>query len=142
MPLDTVIIDSDQVMFIPLFGSAIVVARPGVIQATGKSTVTGKKVCLDGDEKKVQVPGCPYISGPYVIPGVGTLKIDTLLPNQKTMKGKSGSKPMILKGIMFKAKFEVLAPAMMPPPAATPDPMKMYPGMGQFISTNVKFKAS
>lgn len=145
MPLDVVILDADQAMFIPAFGAAIVVVRPGVMKGTGKTTVQGKFVCVDGDEKKLMVPGCPYISGAFSIPGVGTLKIDALAGNQLTMKTKSGGKPMIVKGIMFKAKFEVMVPAMTPPapPAPpNPDPMTMYSGQGQFISTNMKFKAS
>lgn len=143
MPLDTIIIDTDQAVFQPAFGAATVVVRPGIMKGTGKTTLQGKFVCVDGDEKQLMVPGCMYTAGAFSAPGVGTLKIEALAGNQLTTKTKSGGKPVILKGATFTAKFEVQVPAMNPaPPSPVPDPMSMYMGQGQFVSTNVKFKAT
>lgn len=140
---DYVIMEGDMAIFIPAFGAAIVVVRPGIMQASGKSTATGKKICVEGDEGKLMVPGCMYMSGPYVIPGVGTLKIDSLGPDQTSKKTKSGSKAIIVKGSTFDAKFEVQAPAQQPTPAGpVPDATPQYSGKGNFQTTNVKWKVS
>lgn len=44
-------IDGDKANFIPAFGKAIVIVKPGNLKASGKSTLKGKKICVDGDEK-------------------------------------------------------------------------------------------
>ena len=106
-------------------------------------TLNGKKVCVDGDETKVSVPGCVYITPQYSIPGTGTLKIAALAGNQKARKTRSGGKQVLLKGASFTAKFEVQNPAKQPPPPGTgspiPDAMPQYYGSGMFVSMNIKF---
>ena len=141
---DFVIVQGDQAVFLPVFGPATVVVRPGIMQGTGKTALSGKKICLQGDEGKLMVPGCAYITPQYSIPGVGVLKISALGGNQTSKKAKSGSKAIILKGSTFTAKFEVLTPAQQPVPAAppVPDATPQYSGSGNFVTTNVKFKAS
>lgn len=138
---DTVIIDGDIVNFLPNFGQAIVVPVPGTITGSGKCNISGKPTCIDGDEKSVEVQGCMYMTSVYSIPGSGTIKIDTLASDQLATKTKSNGKALILKGGKFNAVFEVLAPAMQPPPgpsAPIPDSTKKYSGSGMFISTNIK----
>ena len=140
---DYILIDGDIVQFMPAFGAAVVTVQPGKLQGSGPATLNGKKVCVAGDETKVSVPGCPYISGAFSVPGVGTLKIMSLAPNQKALKTKSGKKPVLLKGANFIAQFQVATPAQMPPPASTPDPAPLYPGgSGSFTTTNTKFKGA
>jgi hypothetical protein len=139
---DFILVDGDFATFLPPFGAAMVVPLPGILQGTGLATFNGRKLCVDGDEKKVSVPGCAYISGPYVIPGIGTLKIDSLAVNQKAIKTHTGGKPVLLKGLLFTAKFEVMVKAMQPPQPPVPplpDPMSQYSGQGMFIPTNTKF---
>ncbi|WP_298310723.1 hypothetical protein [uncultured Aquimarina sp.] len=142
MALDSIITDGDEVKFIPVFGSAIVSVQPGKIKASGKTTIKGKKVCIEGDEKKVEVANCSYIMPPFVIPGSGTLKIKQLAPDQLTQKTKSGNKNIILKGKFFVAVFEVKSPAKQPPPANTPDPLPMHIGQGMLIPNNTKIKGT
>lgn len=139
---DFILIHGDLVNFQPNFGPAVVMVRPGTLQASGEATLSGKKVCVDGDESKVTVPGCTYMSGAFSVPGVGTLKIQSLAPDQKATKTNSANQPVLLKGGNFIATFEVQAPAQMPPPASTPDPMVQYPGSGSFLTTNVKFQGA
>lgn len=95
---DFVLFDGDQAVFIPVFGSAIVATTPGNIkvwgarrrlsachswhmtfrvlflfflQCTGPADEkTNLKICVQGDEKSVQVPGIVYTSAPYTIPGM------------------------------------------------------------------------
>ena len=139
---DLILIEGDKAMFVPTFGPAIVVVKPGDLKASGPATLNGKKVCVDGDETKVSVPGCVYMTPQYSIPGTGTLKISALAGNQKAKKTNSGNKPVLLKGESFAARFEVQNPAKQPPPgpgSPIPDPTPQYSGTGMFVSMNIKF---
>ena len=117
---DFIIIEGDKANFLPTFGLATVVVQPGTMQASGVDELNGKKVCVEGDESKLSVPGCMYMTSIHTIPGSGTLKIAALAGNQKATKTKSGGKKVILKGAMFTAKFEVQSPAQQPPPVPGP----------------------
>lgn len=140
---DFILITGDQVIFNPIFGKAIVVVHPGILTGTGRATVNKKTICIDGDEKKVLVPGCPYTSPPFVTPGTGILSIQSLAPNQKARKVKSRGKAVLLKGITFTAKFQVMVPAMQPSiPVPIPDPLLLYTGTGTFMTTNFRAKAT
>jgi len=140
---DFVLIDGDQVLFLPMFSPAIVVVQPGRLAGSGPATVGGKAICVDGDETRVSVPGCSYMTPVHPIPGVGTLKIQALAGNQKARQTQTGGKPVLLKGAMFTAKFEVQAPAQQPTPAGpVPDATPQYSGQGQFVTTNLKVSAS
>jgi len=138
---DFILIEGDKASFLPIFGAAIVVVKPGDLKGSGPATVGGKKVCVDGDEKKVSVPGCVYMTPQYAIPGSGTLKIAALAGNQKARKTKTGGKAVLLKGAQFTAKFEVQSPAKQPAPPGPPipDATPQYSGRGMFITTNTKF---
>lgn len=142
---DYILIHGDLVNFMPNFTPATVVVQPGQMKASGESTLNGKKVCVDGDETKVSVPGCMYFTPVYSIPGTGTLKIAALAANQKAKKTKTGGKPVLLKGGNFTAKFEVQSPAQQPPPgpgSPIPDPTPQYSGQGSFVTTNMKYCAT
>ena len=136
---DLILIDGDQVVFIPAFGPAIVTVQPGRLAASGPATIKGKKVCVDGDETKVAVAGCAYMTPQYSIPGSGTLKIAALAGDQKASKTATGGKAVLLKGGNFTAKFEVQSPAQQPPPgpgSPVPDSTLQYSGSGVFIPAN------
>jgi Contractile injection system spike tip protein len=142
---DFVLLENDIASFLPVFGTAIVVVMPGTLKSSGPATANGRKVCVDGDESRVVVPGCAYIAPPHVIPGTGTLKIAALGGDQKATKTKTGGKAVLLKGSQFEAKFEVQVPAQQPPPGPgppIPDATPQYAGKGMFITTNMKFRAT
>ncbi len=139
---DFILIDGDQAIFLPTFGQAIVAVRPGNLKGSGPASLTGKNICVDGDEKSVEVSGCVYLTPVYSIPGTGTLKIASLAANQKATKTSTGGKAMLLKGGMFVATFEVQSPAQIPPPVGSPDGAPEYPGSGMFVTTNVKFSGT
>jgi hypothetical protein len=142
---DFILIEGDKANFLPNFGAAIVVVQPGNLTGSGPATLTGKKICVDGDEKNVSVPGCNYVTPQYSIPGTGTLKIDALAADQKAKKTQTGGKPVLLKGSSFTAKFEVQSPAKQPPTgpgSPIPDGTPQYSGSGMFITTNTKFQGS
>ncbi|HAE59526.1 MAG TPA: hypothetical protein DCG54_08470 [Anaerolineae bacterium] len=142
---DFILIEGDKANFMPNFGAAVVAVQPGDLKGSGPATLTGKKLCVDGDEKKVSVPGCTYFTPQYSIPGVGTLKIAALAADQKAKKTKTGDNPVLLKGGMFTAEFEVQSPAQQPPPgpgSPIPDSTPKYTGQGMFMTTNMKFQGS
>ena len=139
---DFILIDGDKANFLPNFGPAIVVVKPGDLQGSGPATLNSNKVCVDGDEKQVSVPGCAYMTPQYSIPGTGTLKISALAGDQKAQKTQSGGKPVLLKGGNFTARFEVQSPAKQPPPTSIPDATPQYTGSGMFMTTNTKLRGT
>jgi hypothetical protein len=142
---DFILIEGDKANFLPNFGAAVVVVRPGDLTGSGPASIKGKKICVDGDEKQVAVSGCMYMTPQYCIPGTGTLKIDSLASDQKATKTKTGGKSVLLKGRSFTAKFEVQSPAQQPPPgpgAPIPDSTTQYSGKGMFVSTNSLFQGT
>jgi hypothetical protein len=143
--MDRILVDGDQAMFQPSFGAAAVVVQPGHIRGTGKATLNGKPLCIEGDEGSVSVPGCNYQTPQYSIPGVGTLEIAALGGDQKGQKTRTGSKPVLLVGGSFTARFKVSAPAQQPQPAPappTPDLLTEYSGSGTFVSANAKLRGT
>ena len=142
---DFILMEGDKANFLPTFGAAVVVVQPGDLKGSGPATINGKKICVDGDEKNVSVPGCTYMTPQYSIPGTGTLKIDALAGDQLAKKTNTGGKAVMLKGKQFAAKFEVQSPAKQPPPgpgSPIPDSSPSYSGNGMFITTNTKVKGS
>lgn len=140
---DVILLEGDTVSFLPSFGAAVVVPQPGTLQGSGPATVNGKKVCVEGDESKVSVAGCTYITPQFSIPGTGTLKVASLAADQKAQKTATGGKAVLLKGKQFTAKFEVQSPAKQPTPTGpVPDPTPQYSGSGMFISTNTIFNGT
>lgn len=141
---DFILIDGDLALFQPTFAIATVLVRPGTLRGSGASSCKNKKLCVDGDEKSVEVPGCMYITTLHTIPGVGTLKIQALMPNQKARTTRSGGKIVLLNGTQFQAVFEVQTPAQQPVPGSSPipDPSPQYPGQGQFQTLNFKYKGT
>jgi len=126
------------VVFTPMFGAAMVTSRPGQLKGSGPATIGGKKVCVEGDEISVSVPGCTYMTPQYSIPGNGTITIKKLGSDQKAEKTRTGGNPVLLKGSVCDAEFMVLVPAQQPGPAAPVlDPTIKYAGKGQFIPTNI-----
>ena len=140
---DKVLTDGDTVAFLPVFSPAIVVVQPGRIPGSGPACIGGRKICVDGDEAQVSVPGCTYFTPSHPIPGVGTLKIASLAADQKATTVQTGGKKVLLKGSLFTAKFEVQSPAQQPTPGGpVPDASPQYSGQGQFVTTNTRVSAS
>lgn len=129
--------DNDMVVFMPIYGNAIVVPIPTTISSSAESTeIGGAAPCLEGDEEDVESQGCVYIAPPYVIPGVGTLKISSLGDDQTTSDTKVEDKKVIIQGSLFQAVFEVQSPAMMPVTFTT-DPLSEHSGgVGMFVPTH------
>jgi hypothetical protein len=139
---DFILIHGDEAIFLPNFGAAIVVPRPGKLKGSGPGTLKGKRLCVEGDEDQVSVPNCSYMTPAYCIPGMGTLWIAALGSDQKAKKTKTGNKAVLLKGTQFDATFEVQNPAKQPPKGPgppIPDATPKYRGKGMFTTTNTIF---
>jgi hypothetical protein len=142
---DFVLLENDIANFLPTFGAATVTVQPGTLKASGPATVNGSKICVDGDETKIEVPGCAYVAPPHTTPGTGTLKIAALGSDQKATKTNTGGKAVLLKGSQFDAKFEVQSPAQQPPPgpgSPIPDAVTQSSGKGTFTTANTKVQAT
>lgn len=144
MPLDNLIRNGDKAIFDQAFGPALVIVQPGVIKAKSpRNRISkGEEICVVDDISTVKVENCKYQAGGFLKPGAGTLIIKALAGNQQGAKMTVDGKKVILKGAAFIAEFQVTQPAQMPPPANTPDPMKMYPGTGKFFPANRNHKGS
>jgi len=142
---DLILQDGDKAIFMPTFGAATVVVQPGTLEGSGPMKINGKIVCVEGDEDKVSVSGCMYMTPVYSIPGTGTLSIESLADNQKAKQTKTDGKAVLLKGSTFTAKFEVQSPAQQPPPGTSPpipDATPQYSGSGMFVTMNSKVQGT
>jgi len=140
--MDLIIITGDQAVFDPAFVPATVAAPPGVITGSARKKINGLVACTEGDEATVVVAGAVYFTPSFPIPGVGTLTIESLGPDQKAKKAKSSSRALILRGSKFRARFEVAAPAQVPIVGGTsPDPTPIYSGTGSFVTKNTRVRA-
>lgn len=138
---DFVLIDGDKAIFEPSFGAAIIIPMPGTISGTGDAmTVSGKTVCIEGDESSVEVSGVAYTAGPYATPGTGTLTISALADDQKATNLKVNNKAVLLVGSSFTAKFSVNSGAVNPNSGVL-DSTPEYSGKGSFTTTNSILKA-
>lgn len=130
----------------PPVGPATIIAVPMPIKGSAKKVkVVGKKAVLDGDEKKWKTMAV-YMSGLYVIPGMGMCKISMLGMDQKTKKVKAEGKAMVLKGSTCVVEFKPMLKAMYQPPGPVPPqmcPLPAFYGQGKFLElTNLKVKAT
>jgi contractile injection system spike tip protein len=141
---DFIIKTGDTVVFNPVFGPALVTVAPGTISGTGKAKVDGSIVCVLGDEASVTVSGVAYTVGLFTIPGTGTLTIAALGFDQIGKKTSSLQTAVILKGSTFTALFtaSVRAGQPNPPSPPTPDPVGIFTGSGQFVTTNARVKGT
>jgi Contractile injection system spike tip protein len=134
------VIKTGDLIEITISAPAIVPLLQAPIPLTGSSTsllITGFPVCLLGDELPKELRGpLPYTAPPFVIPGMGTLKL-TILPQNMTQLTMNSGKPLLIVGGQFPAMFTVEEPAMQPTPTGPiPDPQIEKPGAARFITTN------
>ncbi len=136
--LDTIVVDGDLLMFEPMFGHRIVtVLAPVTIRGTGMCQIGGRRVCVVGDEKILQINAL-YNAPPFLL-GQGKI-IVTLMPDQIALPVTSG-RALITKGQRFMAMFMPIQPAKMPGPP-TIDPLLIpTPGFGHFIPSQFVAKA-
>ncbi len=128
-----IVLEGDMLLFDPQFAHRMVTPTgPAMMQATGHAKINGRRVCVMGDEKQVQVPATYMVPG--YSPGTGMLTIMTLMPDQQAPLCRSQA-GLILKGQEFIARFTPLAPAILTAPPNTPDPPAPGIGKGRFMTT-------
>jgi hypothetical protein len=143
MAEDVIMVDGDMIQITINPPTVVPTLIPPVpLVANGFTTISDKKVCIEGDELPPSLKSpLQYMSPPYVIPGMGKLSV-TLKPANKTSVSTDMDKKMLLKGSTFDAKFEVQVPAQQPTPTGpVPDATPSYSGTCQFISMNTLSKA-
>ena len=138
--MDYIVVNGDMVVFLPLFGAAIVGAPPGEIEGSGPAMLGGEPICIEGDEASVEVANAPYIAAPY-LGGMGTLTIEELGGDQLTEKTTIDGTPALLVGDKFKAKFTVNVKGT-DPSSGNQDTNSEYSGEGLFISFNFKLQGT
>lgn len=142
---DLIVATGDIVMFQPSFGPRTLMApAQAVLSGTGRFMVNGKPGCVILDLLKVVVPGVPYMSGAFTVPGAGVIQLLVAAPDQSSKRVLSGT-PVLIKGSDCQAMFTPTVPAMNPMtvPSPTPDPTVGVPtpGKGRFIVTQFKVRA-
>ncbi len=139
---DYILITDDIALYDTAFTPATVLSvQPGILVGTGTSKVSGKPVCVDGDEKTATLFGCAYKTEAFPIMGAGTLEIISLGGDQKALETKSNGKPVLLKGSTFKAKFTVTKKAQSADGLLN-DPVPSYLGQGRFETANFRVKGT
>ncbi len=128
-----VILDGDYLIFDATFGSRIVIIpAPPKISGSGHATIGETKMCIEGDEAKVQV-AATYTTTTHTIPGSGIVSIKELKPGHLAQGCLSGE-VLITKGQEpFTASFRPTILAMTP--VGSPDVSLDSDGTGEFISS-------
>jgi hypothetical protein len=137
--MDLVLRTGDQAIFDPVFGVATVVAPPGIITGSSRAKNDGAVVCVQGDEATVVVTTATY-SNPSYTGGSGILTIVSLGPDQMATRNKSGRRPVLLRGSVFRARLQVVKPATNA--NGDPDKTLVYQGTGRFVSANTRVRAT
>ncbi|MCG8700919.1 MAG: hypothetical protein MI922_22900 [Bacteroidales bacterium] len=137
MALDQIIVDGDNVEF--SFVGVTIQVPPVKIESSGNIKISNRRVCLEGDEKKI-MKQCPYFTTSHPTPGIGLLTIKQLSENQLSGHSKIGGKRILMKGSTFQWEFKATQPAM--DPLGSPDPVKEFSGTGKLIPSNNTTKAS
>ncbi|MBO1351120.1 MAG: hypothetical protein EBE86_028835 [Hormoscilla sp. GUM202] len=139
---DLILITGDIAVYDTLFAPATVLSvQPGILVGTGTSQVSGKFVCVEGDEKTATLIGCAYKTEAFPTMGAGTLEILSLGGDQKAIKTKSNGKHVLLKGKIFSAKFTVTKKAQSADGLVI-DPVPIYFGQGRFETANNTVKGT
>ncbi|AOP98022.1 hypothetical protein [Enterobacter roggenkampii] len=127
-----VIVDSDFIEFDKMFGHRkVTITDSKKITGSGHAEINKKKVCVLGDEKKINLKATYTIDG-YASPGNGQVTITKLNDSQFT-QGCISEKPLITEGNgTFVALFTPSTPAIGPSPANMPDVTAPTPGTGWF----------
>jgi hypothetical protein len=126
-----IVCDGDELSFEPMFGTRqVVLSGPAIISGTGLATVSKRRVCVQGDEKRGRWPAQYCIAG--YSPGAGMISIE-MLGDSQLASYVVGESPLILQGTQFTACFTPTAPAMMSSAPFTPDVTASSMGRGAFV---------
>ena len=135
--MSPLLLTDDLIVFEPNFGAAIAVGTLAIpVRGSALTTADGHALCLERDVTSVTT-GVAYSTPSCPIPGSGRLTIESLAGEQLSSVVTDGGKPVVLAEGRFKAKLEVLAPAVGPPPASKPDTTTSYRGNARFQTVGI-----
>ncbi|MFM0742100.1 hypothetical protein PQQ51_33145 [Paraburkholderia xenovorans] len=130
-----VVAEGDTIVIEPTFGSRqVVLLEPAFMSGSGEATIEGRRICVMGDEKRVELQA--EYSIPGYSPGAGIVSVEILDGSQMAPCVSSGA-PLILMGQQFTARFTPTVPAVMSSPPNTPDLMEPGIGRGRFVTQQV-----
>jgi hypothetical protein len=126
-----IVCDGDELIFEPMFGPRqVVLTVPAAIAGTGVATIGRRRMCVVGDEARMQWVAQYFMPG--YSPGQGIVRI-VMLDTSQIAKAVTGRGPVVLEGLNFTADIRPTVPAILNSPAATPDTMAPSAGRGKFI---------
>ncbi|MDE1482851.1 hypothetical protein [Xenorhabdus bovienii] len=126
------VVDGDSLLFEPLFGNRqVTILGPATIRGSGHAKIQGKKIVMQGDEKKVQFQA-QYITPTHTIPGMGMVTIAQLDTSQQANFCRTPAM-VIVVGQQFIARFTPTQPANSE--SAGPDVTAPSMGKGRFIAS-------
>lgn len=135
-----VVVEGDVLVFEPMFGQRqLVLEEPAMMPGSGEATIEQRRICIVGDEKRVQWQAQYFIPG--YTPGMGIVSIETLDSSQMAPCVTSGA-PLILMGQRFVARFTPTVPATLSAPPNTPDTLAPSMGRGKFMSQQTLVSAA
>ena len=130
--MPSLLLDNDQVVFEPTFGTAVAVGTLAVpVRGSALATVSGRALCFEQDVTSVlasvgySTPSCP-------IPGSARLTVKSLGSEQLSSVTTDSGEPVVLGVGRFTATLEVVTPALGPPPGSKPDTTASYRGGARF----------
>ncbi|WP_097138749.1 MULTISPECIES: hypothetical protein [unclassified Pseudomonas] len=129
--MSPIVVNGDELTFESMFGDRqVTIIEPAVISGSGDVTVANKKVCIVGDEEKVELKAT-YTTSIYTTMGTGTVTISRLNSDQQASNCTNGA-ALITKGSKFDALFTPDSPASLPGPPLTVDSKAPSQGKGEF----------
>ncbi|KWN65851.1 hypothetical protein [Burkholderia ubonensis] len=134
--MNNILATGDELKVSPFFGTRIVTltGKPE-IRGSGLTKISGRAVCVLGDEKTVNIAATYYlIAGSSQ--GTGFVTIDLLGEDQKSQQCQSDGKPLLKQGTQFVAKFTPTVPAVMTA-TNTPDPTAPTTSIGFFFPSQI-----
>lgn len=108
--------------------------------------VMGLPICLEGDQLPMEwLAPSPYISPPFVIPGMLTVDEVIAVPEDNLTTSTLNDMPILVQGSPMVVMMSVVEPAMFQPPGPVPpvpDPVPVKTGMATIINENFTVIAS
>lgn len=128
-----IICEGDEVTFDLVFGErTVTLIGPALMTGTGVASISRRRTCVLGDEKRTQWPAQYFIPG--YSPGTGMLSIESLDDSQVS-NGVLGGEPLIRQGSRFVACFRPQVLAVLSSLPNTPDSPAPSMGSGTFKPT-------
>ncbi|KAB8031903.1 hypothetical protein [Fluviispira multicolorata] len=134
MSKNSLLLSGDQFFFDSIQGANLLIPKAlFFITGSGNSDVLKRKICVEGDESSVVLPGIPYNTSTHSIPGVLICKIKSLADDNISKKTFELNKKALMVGDgNVEVEYIVAVPAIQPNTPPVPDIKPFYSGKGSF----------